>query len=90
MFGKSSEQTHMESLLDSLARSYLRGAVRGTPEGRRALCAEIGQAAEAAQSAGKHKAIIKARSYRPIILGALPAPIQREFEELRSSALQGF
>ncbi|MGK3207311.1 hypothetical protein [Amycolatopsis sp. MEPSY49] len=89
MFGKSTEQANLESLLDSLARSYLRGAVMGTPEGRRSLCAEIGQTATAAQSAGKHKAITNARSYRPVFLGALPTPIQREFEELRSAALRG-
>ncbi|UOZ11328.1 hypothetical protein [Amycolatopsis sp. WQ 127309] len=88
MFGTSKEQKNLEALLDRLARSYLRGAVMGTPEGRRTLCAEIGQAATAAQNNGKHKVIAEVRAYRPAFLGALPLPHQREFEELRSAALK--
>ena len=88
MFGTSTEQKNLESLLDSLARSYLRGAVTGTPEGRRSLCAEISEVATAAQNAGKHKVISRARAYRPAFLGALPGDVQREFEELQAAALR--
>lgn len=83
MFG-SGRSPELEKLVESLARSYL----RGSPEDRRQLGSEMAGLAGRLRAAGKDKAVDRARKFRPVFFTALPAEIRADFQRSVDSALE--
>ncbi|MFF4273402.1 hypothetical protein [Streptomyces sp. NPDC001536] len=87
MLFKSAGQKELESLIDGLARSYMRGHTRNSPEGRAELCGEIAQLADELRDAGRERAVRGARGYQSALYFGLPPHAQREMERMVAEAL---
>jgi hypothetical protein len=86
MFGNG-KSPELEQMVDSLARSYMRGAAHGTPEARAGLVSEMSAHAQRLRQEGNGKAVEKARSHRPGFFMGLPHDAQTDFQRQISSAL---
>jgi hypothetical protein len=87
LFGGSKEKERLESLLDDLARSYLPGHIKGSPEGRSEICSDISELASRLKADGQNKVVTKARSFRPSFFSGLPRESQQDWASLVSQAL---
>jgi hypothetical protein len=87
LFGGSKDKERLESLLDDLARSYLPGHIKGSPEGRSEICNEISEIASRLKADGQNKLVTKARSFRPTFFPGLPRESQQDWATLVSQAL---
>lgn len=89
MLGKSAHQGKMETIIDDLARSYLRGHGRNSVEGRQQICRELSDAAAEARRDGQGKRVDKVRSYTSAIFEALPQDARNEIAAYVRMALSG-
>jgi hypothetical protein len=87
MFGRGRSQ-ELEQLVESLARSYMRGSAHGTREGRLKLCGEMAGLAGRLRAAGNDKAVERARKFRPGFFPGFPAEVRAEFQRIVDSALE--
>jgi len=78
LFGKSSSP-ELEKMLDSLARSYMRGHRLEAPAKRAEYVNEIAAVASRLGAEGKGKAVAGTRSYRPAFFAGLPPEAQQDF-----------
>lgn len=86
LFGKSTSP-ELESMLDDLARSYMRGHRLEDPAKRAEFVNEIAAVADQLKAEGKEKTVAGTKKYRPAFLIGLPPAMQREFTQLVNKAL---
>ena len=78
LFGKSTSP-ELQSMLDSLARSYMRGHRLEDPTKRAEFVDEIAAVAGQLKAGGKAKAVSGTMSYRPAFFTGLPPAAQQDF-----------
>ena len=87
LFGGKSSSPELQSMLDDLARSYMRGHRLEDPTRRAQFVDEITAVANELRAEGKGKAVDGTKSYRPGFFPGLPPAAQREFTAFINKAL---
>lgn len=87
LFGSKSSSPELQSMLDDLARSYMRGHRLADPARRAEFVNEIAIVARKLKAEGKGKAVEGTKSYRPAFFSGLPPAVQGELRSFVDEAL---